>query len=340
LAQVSGGYTKQSDIPNTELAGSSENFDCKDIMANTLVKLQFKVLCWIFAALLLFGFTRGIGDVVNHSDTDHKIAQSHKAQHFWDVVAGNSAGNEPTPGNKLARDIRSLDDATINSFRGNSNAYGGVVEEIGFDPFNESGLNCFECGPLSDSVKHNLVLVHSGQASVVTASLEVPKDASYHVTPLDWSVSRTLLITWMVGGPLSLLGACLWLEEGGLSKILRDADKSTRYALIGLTPVVMGPIAVSQVLKERRFKRQVRQAFPDHMTIIDSVDEALEGLDPSLPETIQIRTERDDVMAELEHQTRQGADHNAIVNRFLLDNLHSVKENLDCRLEAMKELDK
>jgi hypothetical protein len=131
---------------------------------------------------ILFGFvlTGAVGGALSlvqvlRDRTQHRKAAEANAQNvFWAIVAGRSSGVAGSgPGFRLARDLNTLLGPigagqttlppAILSFRGNVNGYGGASRALGFDPFDETGQPCHDCGPLSQEMLRDLLLVKTGQ---------------------------------------------------------------------------------------------------------------------------------------------------------------------------------
>lgn len=130
---------------------------------------------WAVIGLLLL-FWLGSSAISNHNTrSDYKRAQKHAQvmDHFWQVVAGKDPGQEETVTNKLGRDLRVLTPQGLFLFRGDSNVYGGISSEMGFDPFN--GPNCSECGPLDPDIIAQAIKVKDGGLKQVIAREQPPK---------------------------------------------------------------------------------------------------------------------------------------------------------------------
>jgi hypothetical protein len=126
---------------------------------------------WGFVAILLalWLIIASIGAAV-HSSHFHKreIDADHRA-HFYRVIGGEEDGSALTVENKLALDVkRAIAQHRLNRFRGDSNAYGGVTDALGVDPFDGSCGD--ECGFLTPSMKSNVLRAASGDADAVVSS--------------------------------------------------------------------------------------------------------------------------------------------------------------------------
>lgn len=138
------------------------------------LSVPWGVLAMVLSAWAIFA---GVSSHNENARANEQRAAAAKVEHFYLVVAGQLSGAEPGPANKLARDLRELTvpsgdtyEATLSRFRGDSNRYGGVTRELGFDPF--EGPNCSECGPLDVAVQENVVVIHNGGIDTVIEEIE------------------------------------------------------------------------------------------------------------------------------------------------------------------------
>lgn len=157
---------------------------------------------WASAGALLLAWS-GLAAGVNAGSDDNYDERRQialKQQQFWSIVAGEQGAPVGVFG-KLASDLRDLEIEKLGGFRGDSNRYGGISEELGFDPFN--GTNCSECGPLDQEVINTVVDVKSGRLGVVLTDLQ-PEEPDTAPHPPGW-----LWILWVIAGPASLGGIYL-----------------------------------------------------------------------------------------------------------------------------------
>lgn len=135
-------------------------------------RAQRVVAAWIASGALILGWGVGASafDASGRSEIKAAAAQAAKTEHFYLVVAGERSGSEPGPMNKLARDLRELSPEEVANFRGDSNRYGGISSELGFDPF--EGPNCSECGPLDFVVQETVLVVKGGGIDSVVAEIK------------------------------------------------------------------------------------------------------------------------------------------------------------------------
>lgn len=126
-------------------------------------KIKWGAVAWIAAAALLATWSGvAAGHNAQTSDRyDHQTAQLAKREHFYRVIAGKDSGEDPGPANRLARDLRDLSEDEVYNFEGDTNRYGGITEELGFDPF--SGSRCDECGPLDNKLERDIALIKEGK---------------------------------------------------------------------------------------------------------------------------------------------------------------------------------
>jgi hypothetical protein len=139
--------------------------------------MRSRLVAGILFGLVLTGAVGGALSLMQalRDRARHRDAADANAQNvFWAIVAGRSSGVTGSgPGFRLARDLNTLLGpigsgqttlpAAILSFRGNENSYGGVSKALGFEPFDETGQSCHDCGPLSQEMLRDLLLVKTGQ---------------------------------------------------------------------------------------------------------------------------------------------------------------------------------
>jgi hypothetical protein len=151
-------------------------------------------VAWACAGALLLawsGMAAGLNAGSDESYDDRRNAAL-KEQQFWSIVAGEQ-GAPPGVFGKLATDLKNTPDDELDDFRGDSNRYGGITDELGFDPFN--GTDCSECGPLDQYVINTVIDIRSGRLTVVLEGLE-PEPASNVGGAPFW-----IWTLWFVSGP-------------------------------------------------------------------------------------------------------------------------------------------
>lgn len=310
-----------------------------------LLKTQATFMAALFTVLTVFGAGKALDQVVQHGERESLVASAARQEQFWTEVAGPTA--RQSVGARFARDIRELRGSQVDTFRGNSNTYGGVVDEIGFDPFDRTGLNCDECGPLSGDTRTRLASVQGGGLSSVLTDIHVDPLVGYEFTPFGWPVLSVLTLTWVLGGPPTLAVAHLKLRTTRPSAYVRNFGdiqwerlRPEGVCLVFLNPVVLSAFMLNRRLARARFRDRVREAFPEHMAVLDEVNERLHHLDLSPGLQGELEAERDAVLAELESHTRAGLTReDPLVDHYLLSSLKGVRENLELRAEAKQELE-
>lgn len=299
-----------------------------------------------FAVLIVLAVTT-VSAVIQTASQNQATAAQEAAENeafFWRVVAGEDSGG-PTVDVQLARDLRGLSASEVQAFQGNSNRYGGITDAIGYDPFDETGLNCFECGPLDPYTKDNLALIRAGQLDQVLAGTEVPApEEGLTLTPFGMSMVSYLLILWIIGGPITLAiahySAKFTNERYAAVRRFDDLwgeDESVDRGQVLLAPSFFLPYLAYRSLTHRRFQERVRDAFPDQMQAIDHFDRALERAPVDAGTWQLLREKRNDAVRELESQTRSGEGTDDEVNA-LMRQILDVQGYLEARLEAKKEL--
>lgn len=160
----------------------------------------------IAVVLSVWAIVAGVSSHNENARANEQRAAATEVEHFYLVVAGERSGAEPGPANKLARDLRDLTvpsgdtyEAAVSRFRGDSNRYGGITRDLGFDPF--EGPNCSECGPLDVAVQENVVVIHNGGIDTVIEEIEagIPDDEPISGPPLWlWIALLMSLPTYLV----------------------------------------------------------------------------------------------------------------------------------------------
>lgn len=273
-----------------------------------------------------------------HNDNERDNADRAASQaHFWRAVAGDVSTDAPTVENQFAEDLAALSNTELREFRGTSNRYGGLVDQIGFDPFDERGLNCFECGPLDQRTLTNIKLVRSGQLRVVLATVHVDTDNDYTLTPFGWPVWWTVIVYYLLVGHGSYLLVGLFTQP----RVRPNDDRWEPNRTMNFVAPFLWAAKVWEVRGEReRIRSGVAEKFPDLMALVDSVDRELEAM-PEGDEKRSLVEARDAVFDELRRQTRQserGRDNDRLKELFV--DLQGASNQLDARDSALQELDK
>lgn len=140
------------------------------------------------------GFVAGANSKERERVQDAQALLS-KREHFYLVIAGRSPGAEPGPANRLARDLRDLPVEDVSTFTGDSNRYGGITSELGFDPFD--GVDCSECGRLDGDVVYDTVEIKNGNIDTILSNHEA------HIEPADTrpSPGGYIFFLWVLALP-------------------------------------------------------------------------------------------------------------------------------------------
>ena len=187
---------------------------------NTRIKRAAVV--WACAGVLLLAWS-GLAAGANAGQDDKyddQVAAAQRQQQFWKIVAGEQ-GAPPGVFGKLANDLHEIPLYELGSFRGDSNRYGGITDELGYDPFN--GENCSECGPLDIAVQNNVVAARDGSLTSVLAALE-PEEPNKTEGPPGWTY-----LLWLLSGP-AMVGGIYALEQRRRAR--RYAEFGAEMALI------------------------------------------------------------------------------------------------------------
>lgn len=141
-----------------------------------IYRLQRKVMAGVTAVILTLG---GGGILWNNFQDQFASAEAeaaHARADFWQVVAGEKEPTEPGSAMRLAIDLHDALETADGSdtlpsevveFRAEPTDYPGVVDKLGFNPFDNSGLGCTVCGPLNAQMKSDLALVQNGHVDTL-----------------------------------------------------------------------------------------------------------------------------------------------------------------------------
>lgn len=252
------------------------------------------------------GLHLGVASVINvasHVGVDESNGAISEEIGFWNSVA-TGGSNSPSVENRLARDlavrlgpvqpgVNELPDEIVD-FRGSSNAYGGITEEIGFNPFTNQG--CDECGPLNDEALNSLLLIKQDRLGLVVDELEdgigstswrVSDDAPLYVLPLLYGAGAGL----MVGLP-----------------------------------------ALPGWWRRRQEEERMRRHFPEQMELIDEIDVLLDTVDDD-GSRARLRNDRLRLWNEVAVQSQWGASGMDKV-REVEDKIRDSNEFFEARREA------
>lgn len=257
-----------------------------------IVAYRRVAVVWAIVGLLLLSWSgfAAIGNASARSDYHAAQKQTAVLDHFWRVVAGSEPGSEENVVNKLARDLHDLTPSQLYTYRGDSNRYGGIKGELGFDPF--VGDNCSECGPLSIPIITQAIEVKNGGLADVIAK-EQPKRPAHHSgawTPL-W-------ILWVLALPASLVSLLLganrvrerrYREMGGEMNLIHRMDHQLeqtfenpqdRYELEALRNKLMSEIDTrvkyGQRAKQTMQLERLKQEASDSLSSIEQGNKALQ----------------------------------------------------------------
>lgn len=159
-------------------------------------KIKWGAVVWISAVALLTAWS-GIAAGRNAAESDRvqdEVAQLVKREHLYLVIAGEMSGNEPGPVNRLGRDLHGTSTEDLSTFEGDSNRYGGISEDLGFDPFDSP--TCSECGPLDEDIINDIVLIRESGVAAALLQYQVEEAGTASGTP------GFLWIIWFLSYPV------------------------------------------------------------------------------------------------------------------------------------------
>lgn len=159
-----------------------------------IYRLQRNVMAGVTAVVIALG---GGGFAWNGVQDHSSSAETQTAQaraDFWHVVAGEKQPTELSSATRLAIDLRDGLEAApseLAEFRAEATDYPGVIDTLGFNPFDNAGLGCTVCGPLSDSMKADLALVQDGRVDTLV-------DRELNAVEVPFTFSLVAIIGWSV----------------------------------------------------------------------------------------------------------------------------------------------
>lgn len=181
-----------------------------------LLRLQSKIAGTIFGAILgitaISGITQGVDQVKQTS----AHSQAEQRADFWRVVASEKPASSTSVDQTLATELsRRLGppeaSATalpqeINDFEAGANRYGSIEKHLGFDPFDNSGKSCVECGPLNSYMKSKLLQIKQGNVNQVinTELIDTESDA-IQLTPFGLPNLVWFGFVYLGGGMVALV---------------------------------------------------------------------------------------------------------------------------------------
>lgn len=273
-----------------------------------------------------------ISTLVGHhsQDQDYRNERERAVQQvaFLSVAGGDATGDGTSIANTLGRDIDAwLDDGReLQDFRGMNNRYGGITDAIGYDPFDESGLDCDECGPLSADTQQDILATREGN-NLDVAFPEAPE-------PINWL--PTGAIWWTFGGPIGFLIAVQTNRRQSLN-LYRDLYVGVPFASKLMAGPLYLPVQLLQNTQDKVHAEKLRNTFPIQMETVDEVTQALEVLDDDDPRWGRLWEMREEVLKEIEAQCSSAPTSAADLDR-LMAQLEDSREYVTVRRDVLKEL--
>ena len=157
-----------------------------------IYRLQRKLMAGVAALLVTIVGGASWWNITQNDSSSTASTSAQARAEFWQVIAGEKSPNTSSSAARLAVNLRdklqnSPDD--IGTFRAEASDYPGVVDKLGFNPFDNTGLSCTICGPLSPQMKNNLMEVRQGHVDQL-----VEHELSSVETPATLSVGA--IIAW------------------------------------------------------------------------------------------------------------------------------------------------
>lgn len=296
---------------------------------SSAAKVQARIAGVAMAVILGVSLVSGGAQAfIEHPHAEAQVERVATERHFWNAIAGNESVSAASVENQLAMDLAATDD--LSSFRGDSNRYGGITDAIGFDPFDGTGQNCSECGPLKSDVREQVELAKSGKVSQVLASVDAsPDTSSVSLTPFGVGFVTYAFALWVLIGYSSYLLALMITKE--------KAQADLRSWLSA--PLVALSVYLRQRNERNEIRERVSSVFPDAYATIDRVDKFLREL-PDNESTRALRLKRNEVEAELRRQsTANHSDRDEEALRVMTDSLQQVSDAIETRNTVWASLD-
>ncbi len=221
-------------------------------MSLSIEQRHWRIVNILFAGLLTVGgFYSGSVGVKAAIQSDKHDAQTAAYEHavesneFWQVVVGDMPAVGTRPSDLLASDLHraigATDDpnaqlpAEVVEFNGAPQAYRGITEDLGFNPFTNDGSGCVECGTLSDEMRDKLLDAKRGNVDAIltTPVPPDPKDKINWIGFLPFWLEAILV--WQITGWISMMIAMHRFGDPRMTWRRRDgvADRQEALCFVG-----------------------------------------------------------------------------------------------------------
>lgn len=211
-----------------------------------IIRVQITALALGFG--LTFASMIGMAVSQNHNNTQAQTEQAQVVERneFYREIAGLQEGDSLDASDKLGIalnnrfedvDTETEFDQVVEEFVASSRDYPGIVDQIGFNPFDSGGRSCNECGVLSSDMinKLHIIVIDGNVSSLIT---QVPVvDTTTTTTLFGMPVWLQLLLVWQIAGGIGLLYG---VKKYGNRKLTFKRDgyaDSYEYVIIALSPV-------------------------------------------------------------------------------------------------------
>ena len=314
-----------------------------------LLRAQLKA--WGAAAVIasaLYGVFSFFGSL----EASDAIEDAQDRSRFWLTIAGEAPPNFMTPDSSLATDLKDRlgpiqTNVTelplaITSFKGNNNSYGGISDALSFNPFNNDGAGCSECGTLTTEVQSKLLLIKQGRVDEVVRSEQPPPDEP--TSPMRHLI--TVATFWLLGGTVTHLSIRKAHQEryGYQASELKwtfDGDgDGAKLANTLMAPLIVVPERCRRRHHRVQFERTMRQHFPMAMDNLGRIRAQIATLEDQGAEPAQIhqlRDAHDDLRRQIEQSLLQRDTH--VVQQSLQRAIAHVNEELAATSENLRFTD-
>jgi hypothetical protein len=287
------------------------------------------VILWLVAIIPI--------NMVEHRHDSDRLRDAQLEQSFWQLV--DSPGPVASDGSVvtlLARDLQPLVDNpdAVALFRAPANRYGGIDDAVGFRPFDNRGLDCRECGPLS---KHSrLTLGSIACCGYDPAPLPAVNDDHWRLTPGGWPVWITVIMWFSLYGAVQFVWR--WIADPKFRALPWDRPSIDRTGwAVAAWPAAV-PVIAWRRIRRRSAERRIAEQFPAQMALVAQADHLLDKHRDD-PDAMRIGELRDQLVTELRTQAR-AKDTRGDEMAAIASNLRNGVEFMQLRRDALQEVDR
>lgn len=286
-----------------------------------IYRLQRKLMAGVAALILICG---GAATWWNVAQADTVSAETTTAQaraEFWQVAAGDRQPSNASSATRLATRLHEAlesapDSSTLPSEVSNlvvePNDYPGIVSKLGFDPFDNTGLSCTSCGPLSAEMKDKLSQVQAG-------NVELLIDQELNSIETGSEIPLAAIIAW----------STLIYVGGSMASVMMAVRHDSRRNSYAANTVDWRPLGSSDDTYKARSKRL---GLPYFLVVVPIKKRLGKDYEAVLKETFMFNDERE--LTELQNAVRNlppGQEREEL-QRIL----YELRDGIDAQVEAFR----